>query len=535
MSNTPIAPTDETPTDAADETTETTTEESDQPAKPKKKTLAETLFGWARPGSQSAPETEGEPGEEGDSEESPPEAPIETRLPPTPILRQEVHGRGQDSYEPVSVLYLTGTYEGQEFDLGLGVNEISMSQTANWEDLDQANIRQGLSFKNLSPRTISFDVTYYSFNHDVAHLFENLKHSQEINSIRSTPAGEVPYPPLLLLTIGSMSFHVVCTEVSDKLEHPHIGTNGYKLCTTSLTFKQVSNKTTPDSLGRPATGTPLMAWMEGTTADERKKEALERIVSRRLFEGSDSQSAEIVEKMIEDDAFSDKERIMQLDAETFVNLAIAGAFDKKLLQDEEIKAKLRSDMAFMFAERENGIATQDPRYPRMLREALESGSPEGLPEVLRQQFDDYKRDFDQILDAVERQDLQSTSNHKLFRLDNVSARNRLFDIGARGLELRQAQTFSANIADAATAETLGDINKFLSEKSDKEIQAAFGLSRPGQIRIMKNRGPFVSRQHFLNELQVLEADGTAPSAIWSRFVEHAAAEKAKEQEPVPAP
>jgi len=528
----PISPSEESP--PAD--TEQTAEESESPTQQQRPSLAQTLFGWASPlfgGGDS--EAEGEEGGEeagaGDSD-SAASRPIETKLPPTPILKQEKHSRGQPGYVPVTIVYLTGDYQGQEVDLGVGINEIATSQSANWEDLSQTSIRQGLTYRNLSPRNISFDVTFFSWKHDVSHLVENLKHLQEINSVRSTSAGGVPYPPLLLLTIGSQRYSVVCTEISDKYEHPLPDNGGFRFCTCSLTFKQISDKTTPDSLGRPATGTPLLAWRENTTEQERERQAQQRLIQDSLFNGSDTAQAQKVQELVADNALGDKERVMGLDPSSFVNLALAGAFSKELLKDEEIKAKLKKDLAFLFAEKEDGIVSQDPRYPRLLREALESGDPSDLPEVLRQQFDSYKKDYDVIYNAIEKQAIDSSSNHELFtKPEFIAARRRLFEFGGRGLELRQAQVFSGNIEDAQTAKVAEDINKFLSEKSDEEIREAFGLKRPGQVRILKNRYPYSSRQHFLNELAELEADGISPSGVWGTFVDSQAAEENNESPP----
>jgi hypothetical protein len=510
----PTAPLTETPAD----TEEKPPEESDAPAKPQRRSLMQTLFGWAD-GTENATEGDGEDeAEEGGDDTI--ARPIELQLPPSPISGQSKSPRGQPDYTPVKIVFLTGDYKGQQVDLGLGINELSGGQSANWEELAQSNIRQGLTFKNLTPRNISFDVTFWSGDHDVSHLVENLKHLQEITSVRSTAAGGLPYPPLLLLTIGSQRFSVVCTEISDKYEHPHPENVGFRFCTCSLTFKQISDKTTPDSLGRPSTGTPLLAWISNTTDQERKKQAQQAIVEESLFNGVSSEQSEEVRKLVEDNALNDKTRILDLDPKSFVNLALAGGFSKALLADPEVQAKLKEDLATLFAENADGILSEDPRYFRLLTEALQSGDPSNLPEVLREQFDDYKKDYNIIYEAIEKQALDSTSNHGLFtKPEFLEARKKLFAFGGRGLELRQAQVFNDNIEDAQTSKAVEDINKFLAEKSDDEIKEAFGLQRPGQVRIIKNRYPYSSKQHFLNELRELESDGFSSSGAWSKFVE----------------
>jgi hypothetical protein len=224
-------------------------------------------------------------------------------------------------------------------------------------------------------------------------------------------------------------------------------------------------------LGRPSTGTPLLAWISNTTDQERKKQAQQAIVEESLFNGVSSEQSEEVRKLVEDNALNDKTRILDLDPKSFVNLALAGGFSKALLADPEVQAKLKEDLATLFAENADGILSEDPRYFRLLTEALQSGDPSNLPEVLREQFDDYKKDYNIIYE------------------------------------------------DAQTSKAVEDINKFLAEKSDDEIKEAFGLQRPGQVRIIKNRYPYSSKQHFLNELRELESDGFSSSGAWSKFVE----------------
>jgi hypothetical protein len=217
---------------------------------------------------------------------------------------------------------------------------------------------------------------------------------------------------------------------------------------------------------------------------------------------------------------NDKSRVLLLDPKSFVNLALAGGFSKALLKDPDVQAKLKHDLASLFAENADGVISEDPRYFRLLMDALQEGNPNNLPEVLREDFDSYKKDFDIIYEAIEKQSLDSTSNHGLFtKPEFLNARRKLFEFGGRGLELRQAQVFSGNVEDALTSKVVDDINKFLSEKSEDEIKEAFGLQRPLQVRILRNKYPYSSKQHFLNELRALESDGLSGSGTWNKFVE----------------
>lgn len=513
--------------------------ESTEEAKPEdaekpeeKPSMGERLFGWIFGESveTDAEKKDDKPAEGGDV--------IEARLPTTPIFDQKRAIRGQPDFTPVCVTFMTGTYQGKSIELGVSINEITIAQTANWEELAQSNLKQGLTFKNLSPQTISFEAVFHSTEHDISHLAENLKHLQEINSVKRAVAGITPMPPLLMLDIGSQKIFCVCKELSLKYEHPFTGKKGYQLCTASLSFTEYSEKSTASSLGRPNTGTPLLYYKQTTTEEERKKVAQTALVSDALFSGRTGEAAEkqkkFVEELIKDGAMQNTERLKELDSETFVNLVMAGGIAPDVLKNPEIATKLKEDLASVYVENMGGLATADPRVHRMIKEALID--PEKATEyasMLPGNFSQIKSDFDLIHEVVSTQNLSTTSTHRIFT-DNkeARARNTLLDIGGRSLEYRQAQLFGDAVQQAEAQAAISKINTYVAENSQNKnkLIEQLGLSSDQQARIIINRAPFDSESELKEALSVLngqtDKDGNKISAntLYERLTKVSAAQ-----------
>lgn len=509
-------------------TEETKPEDAEKPEE--KPSMGERLFGWIF---GESVETDAQNAEDDKPKEGG-EA-IETRLPTTPIFNQKRATRSQPDFTPVSVTFMTGTYRGKSIELGVSINEVSISQTANWEELAQSNLKQGLTFKNLSPQTISFEAVFHSTEHDISHLAENLKHLQEINSVKRAIAGITPMPPLLMLDIGSQKIFCVCKELSLKYEHPFTGKKGYQLCTASLSFTEYSEKSTASSLGRPNTGTPLLHYKQTTTEEERQRVAQIALISDALFTGRTGEAAEkqkeLVQEIIKDEALQNVERLKELDSETFVNLVMAGGVAPNTLKDPEISKKLREDLASVYVENMGGLATADPRMHRMIKEALiDPAKATEYASLLPENFSQIKSDFELIHEVVSTQNLSTTSTHRIFTNNKEArARNILLDIGGRSLEYRQANLFGDIAQQAEVQITIGKINTFVSENSNdkNKLIESLGLSSDQQARIIINRAPFDSEHELKEALSVLngqtDKDGNKISAntLYERLVKAA--------------
>jgi hypothetical protein len=530
MAENPIAPTEETTEASTDTSTEETTEE--------KPSISDRLFGWMFNESESdstSAESDGDAEEGGEV--------IEPRLPRTPILNQKRYSRGQGDFAPVAITFMTGVYQGQSIELGLSVNEVSISQTANWEELNQTNLKQGLSFKNISPQSISFDVVFHSSEHDISHLAENLKHLQEINSTKRAVSGITPTPPLLMLDIGSQKIFCVCKDLSFKYEHPFTGNKGFQLCTVSLSFQEISTKSAPSSLGRPNTGTPLLEYKETTTEEERQNNAQAVLIEDALFNGRSGQEAkeqkEIVANLIENNQLQDIEELKKLDSETFVNMVFSGGIAPETLKNEEMQKKLQEDLASVYVENLLGLATADPRTHRILKESLLDPEKAALyASELPDDFEETKENFDLIYDVTKKQDFSSASTHEIFNNNKkTEARNILMDLGGRSLEYRQAELFGDVTRAAASFAEVSRVNEYISRnQSDKEsLINALSLSSDQQARMILNRSPFENEQQFKEALSVLNGqkdkngDKISASILYNRLVEASSASGSQQE------
>lgn len=169
----------------------------------------------------------------------------------SPIQRQHKDDRGQPDYKPIRIIILNGDFKNRELDLGLNVSEVSHSEDRSWESQESDRVRPGLNFKNISPREISFDVTFFDLNHDISHLVENLKHCAQITANEAAP-------PRLLFVQGDLrAVECVCTSFNDKYSDPLPGRKGYRKGVVSIELRLIGGRDNPNALGAPLTATPL--------------------------------------------------------------------------------------------------------------------------------------------------------------------------------------------------------------------------------------------------------------------------------------
>jgi hypothetical protein len=172
---------------------------------------------------------------------------------PSPLKEQHRDTRGQPDYSPVQIIILNGAHKGKSIDLGIAINEVTHSETAEWEAQDGDGIRVGVNFKRLSPREISLNLTYYSATEDISHLVENVKHLKEITD------GEAR-PPLLLFIQGALqATECVCTSVQDKYSEPHPGKKGLRRADVDVKLMLGGGKNSSYALGAPLVSTPEMS------------------------------------------------------------------------------------------------------------------------------------------------------------------------------------------------------------------------------------------------------------------------------------
>ncbi|MBD1864235.1 MULTISPECIES: hypothetical protein [Trichocoleus] len=385
---------------------------------------------------------------------------------PSPLKEQHRDTRGQPDYTPVQIIILNGAYKGKSLDLGLAINEVMHSETAEWESQDGDGIRVGINFKRLSPRDISLTLTYCSVVEDVSHLVENLKHLKEITEGESRP-------PLLLFTQGSIqATECVCTSIQDKYSEPHPKRKGLRRADVDIKLLVGGGKSSSYALGGPLTSTPLGDERARATEAERQKKGLQNVVKTLFAPCVGSEGSADLEKLIEQNKLSDPAEIAKLNAPTFVQAAIAGMFSPSLLQDPKLQTKLAGDLAVEMAVNQDGVGRTT--LARKFAEGLLTGILPGSNQqpTLQQQLDLTKPDYDLLLQAIQTQSLDEQS--PLFdRTKYPTASERLTQFGACGLNLRRVGAPEANIKNEP--EVLLRVNKFWVTKSHRMKRSGSGL------------------------------------------------------------
>lgn len=417
-------------------------------------------------------------------------APAKTQSKPSPIKEQARDVRGQPDYSPVQIVILNGAHKGKAVDLGIAVNEIQHSETAEWESQDGDGIRVGVNFKRLSPREISLSLTYYSAIEDVSHLAENLKHLKEITE------GEAR-PPLLLFTQGSMqASECVCTSIRDKYSEPHPGRRGLRRADIEIALLLSGGKNSSYSAGSPLTSTPLGDERAKQTEAERQKRGQQAVVEKLLVPCLGENGSASLSKLLENDQFKDVAALSKLESATFIQAAIAGMVPGDLL-GSDLLPKLRQDLAIALAANEDGVRQADVRN---FANALLSGDGAGLAPYLQEQLPKTKNDFELIFKALGNQDLGEDSSVFDSRTSGTAG-ERLRRMGSCGLDLRRsgAAQLAASPPNKKDVETLKDINEFFaSQPSDNEIRDRFGIYDPAfNIRALKNAFPYQSLDEFV--------------------------------------
>ncbi|MBD1864264.1 MULTISPECIES: hypothetical protein [Trichocoleus] len=427
---------------------------------------------------------------------------------PSPLKEQHRDTRGQPDYSPVQIIILNGAYKGKSVDLGLAVNEVMHSETADWEAQDGDGIRVGINFKRLSPRDISLTLAYCSLVEDVSYLVENVKHLKEITDGESRP-------PLLLFIQGALqATECVCTSVQDKYSEPHPGRKGLRRADVDIKLLLGGGKNSSYALGGPLTSTPLGDERARTTQAERQKQGQQDVAKLLLAPCLGEKGSADLSQLIEQNKLSDPTAIAKLDSATFVQAAIGGMFSSKLLQDPGLQQKLQQDLAAVMALGEDGVG--NTILTRKYANAILTGDISQLPQNLQLQLAATRVDFNVIYKAVLNQALDEKS--EVFdRSKNPTAGERLANFGSCGIDLRRvgAPKVTSTVADT---KTLKQVNEFLaSNPSNNDIKKRFGVVTESQIRAIKNGAPYQSKEEFLSHASQNNV-GLTGQVLWSSFV-----------------
>lgn len=440
---------------------------------------------------------------------------------PSPLQKQHRDVRSQPDYEPVQIIFLAGKHKGQTLDLGIAVEGILHSQSAEWETQEADGIRVGINFKRLSSREISLSLTFADLHEDISHLVENVATLHEIGD------GE-KQPPFVMLVQGSMRIApCVCTTFNPQYDNPHSGRKGFRLVKSlELKFLLAGGKGSEHALGKPLTSTPLGDAAAQQTQLERQREGQREVTRLLLADCLGEEGSDRLTELIDQGKLNDPGAIASLPPAAFVQGAIAGLFSTETLSDKSLQNKLRQDLSLVIAQNENGVGNQQAQG---FANAMLTGDVSQLPNFLQEQAIATQADFEQILESVLAQDLGDES--EVFVSGSTAGERLRSGFGSCGLSLRQAG--AGSIVSTDDVEMLNKINSFLTDSNitDEQVLSRFQLANVSQVRLLRNGQPYQSKNEFIQHVSQ-GTNGQNGYVLWSRFAVLATPEEPPSDEPL---
>jgi hypothetical protein len=440
---------------------------------------------------------------------------------PSPLQKQHRDVRSQPDYEPVQIIFLGGKHKGQMLDLGVSVEGILHSQSAEWETQEADGIRVGINFKRLSSREISLSLTFADLHEDISHLVENVALLHEIGD------GE-KQPPFVMLVQGSMRIApCVCTTFNPQYDNPHPGRKGFRLVKSlELKFLLAGGKGSEHALGKPLTSTPLGDAAARQTQLERQRQGQQQVTRLLLADCLGEEGSDRLTELIDQGQLDNPRAIASLPPAAFVQGTIAGLFSAETLLDENLQNKLKQDLALVIAQNENGVGSQQAQG---FANAMLTGNVSQLPNFLQEQASATQADFEQLLTSILAQDLGDES--EVFAPGSTAGERLRSGFGSCGLSLRQSGAGSITSSD--DVEMLNSINEFLSDATvtDEQVQARFELVNSSQVRLLRNGTPYQSKREFIQHVSQ-GTNGMNGYILWSRFSVLATPEEPPSDEPL---
>jgi len=452
------------------------------------------------------------------------------------LTKQVFDPRFGASYAPLEIRFLSGACADQLLDLGFNIKEFSMNQSQNWEAGSGQTIQVGHNFTNVSPWSFSLNWEYWGLWDDVHQLAGLCQHLGTIDPKLSTP-------PKLQFTFGSATIDkIVCKSLDIKFDTPLPGNKGMRHATVTATFELEAGQGTKHQLSPPLVPNALSDRIRALTETERERQGLIGITRSTLAPCLGQKGSEAVANLLKDNKIGDEGTLLALDANTFIQLAVAGTIPKATLAKPEFEEKLKNDLAAQMAKAENGTT---PATSAQLASALVNGDPLALPgsfttsqserrtdtkgvETTKDTtlFERISGDYQSILTAVKDQKL--SPNDEVFNLTkNPTAQGRLTATAGCGLDLRNNGAPKIAKTEGKDALLLAGINQAISRaKTDEEIKKLLNLPENTPetvIRKIKNGVPYQSKDQFLSKSSYNQL-GITGHSLWSSFDAHESAQ-----------
>jgi len=452
------------------------------------------------------------------------------------LLKQVFDPRFGATYAPLEIRFLTGASADQVLDLGFNIKEFSMSQSPQWEKGQGQTIQVGHNFTNISPWSFSLNWEYWGMWDDVHQLAALAQHMNVIDPKLSTP-------PKLQFTFGVSTIDpVVCTNLDIKFDTPLPDDKGMRHATVTASFELEAGQGTKHQYAPPLAPNALSDRIRSLTETERERQGIIGVARSTLAPCLGKKGSEEVAKLLKDNKLGDEATLLSLDANTFIQLAVAGTIPKETLAKPEFEEKLKRDLANQLAKAENGTT---PASSRQLASALENGDPSFLPQEFNKTQSErrvdskgaettqdstlYERisgDYQAILTAIKDQKL--SPNDDVFNpVKNPTAQGRLTATAGCGLDLRNNGAPKIAKTEGGDAVLLAGINHAIAQaKSDEEIRNIFNLPENTPetvIRKLKNGVPYKSKDEFIARSSYNQL-GITGHSLWSSFSSHESAQ-----------
>ena len=448
------------------------------------------------------------------------------------ITKQERSPRFDAQCNPLEISFLSGPYRGMVLDIGLNIQELSESQSADWSDAKGTNIKVGSNFTKITPRTFNIKFEYSDLREDIRQLAEAVSHTQELGKDNWTP-------PLLRLLIGKTSIApVVCTQFDVTYDEPLPKKNGFRHSVVSMSLKEIAGQGSKSQLGAPLVSSKTALQQYAADTSEQDKAAIGQnkvtqiLLAPCLGEEASAKIADLTQKKQLDDVAT----LLSLPPEIFLNMVVAGLIGTETLKNPQIAEKLKRDLAEKLAKDSPGM---NPVNIRATAEALYSGSPGGLPASLnmpvpgtnRSPFEKMLAEYQAILDAMQTQKLNETD--PIFGKGTFDEKQEKSSVepGAAGTMINSfgcAISLRRSGSPALAAKPVESDNKAIAginqalanpKLSDKEVAVMFKLPTDTPetvIRQLRNGGPYKSKEDFLQKL-ANSRNGVTGYVLWQNF------------------
>ncbi|NJR40565.1 MAG: hypothetical protein HC781_19190 [Leptolyngbyaceae cyanobacterium CSU_1_4] len=337
---------------------------------------------------------------------------------------------------PVGITFLTGAYKGQPLDMGIAVVEVNSDQTSEWTTQDGRSIRVGSTFKNVSPRSFTLKLQFYSVSDDVSPQVENCATLHEIDEESGTA-------PILLYNQGAIAnVPVYCDAFRPHYQYPFPDKKGFHFAEVDLSFRMIGGKLSDHRFAKPLTETALTNLRAQLTKAERERQGTINLTQQVFADCLTEPENQQITALMQSNQMGDAASVSALSPSALIQAATAGLIPKDVLT--KIMPKLKEAIALQLAVKTDGVGVNAAALAAAIaisNGTAGNGTPNpsqpvlGLPQDLSVLVPQLQSDLEGITAAIVNQELAEQSS--IFT-KGATARN-LYNIAGCGLKMRLQQ------------------------------------------------------------------------------------------------